>query len=169
MFQFVIHLPALPQCPDNLQPAVAQRSVGTRYRMSFVKLLLEISSCPAGMPHTLACQIIDSSTQGVRAGCAKLHRFTLATSSGDRSSTGYRLQRLGGWEAAAVIPNPRQHSCRGQRTGHAGKTQPPVRFGVRTKQGLDLSDQGIFVVKHLATGHQTKVRNRDEWDGIRQG
>lgn len=170
VFQFVIHLTALPQRPDDLQPAVAQRPVGAWNRVTVVKLLLELSPRPTGMTHTLACQIIDGTAQGVGAGGPKLDRLTLVTAPSDGNRTRNGLKRLSGRKTAAVITNPCQQSRRGQRTGRARKAQPPVGFRMRVKQGSNLPDQRIFVVIHHPQQRDKQfgildmpVLNRSQW------
>src|SRR5690606_13752093 len=90
---FVVPLAALPQCPEDLHPAVRQRSVSTGCGVYLAQLLLKVGFGPAGMPQALSCKIIGSASKGMRTVMAELHRFALPAAPGNGHCAGHRLQR----------------------------------------------------------------------------
>lgn len=144
MNSFVVAFTALPQRPDNLHPAVGQSPVSAGSGVSFVQLLLEISSGPTRMAQALSCQIVSDIPQGMRAVVAELDRFALATAAGDGHGACHRLQRRCGWKATAVVTNPSQQPSGGQGTFGARKGQPPCCFRMGREDLFDLADQRCF-------------------------
>jgi len=143
----VIAFAALPERPDNLHPAVRQRPVSAGWRVPLAKLLLEVRLRPARMAQALPRQVVSSTTQGMRAGSTELDEFALAAAARDRNCTCDCLQDFGGGEALAVIADPRQQPCRGQRPFCAGKGHPPVRFGMGQEDLGHRLDECLFLPK----------------------
>ena len=142
---FVIQLPSLPQGPNDLHPAVRQRPVGTRRRVSAIQLLLEVRFRPSRMPQALPRQVIGHIPQRMQAVVAKLDRLALATAPGHRHGARHRLQGVGGGEARAIIADPGQQPGGCQRPLRARKGAPPGGFRVGGKDPSDLLDEGALL------------------------